>query len=228
MNAAPGDTLSIPISVDLTPSIPVTLVGSTVENLSIALDTNLLTPLGFYPKQSGVTATGPTLTANRLTYLFTAPSGLTLQGKDTLGVFKFKISISDSGATNLQFTASAMSSQDPRCIVTTVTNTQVNVSLAQECGNKTLQDFMNTGVLTLGIARLVPNPASGMLHVSLLKSPNAIANYRVIDALGNMRLAGTTQNDVDLDVSALASGVYAFEVSLPSGERASRMLLVQH
>jgi hypothetical protein len=91
----------------------------------------------------------------------------------------------------------------------------------------TLQQFMKTGQIPLGIRSITPNPATGSTQINFINPTSALISYQIIDALGATRLRGVTGGEaLTLDVSPLAEGVYFFRAFTPHGISASRKLLI--
>lgn len=231
MSAHAGDTLVIPVTLAIDPDAPVTISGNT--NLSVLgkYDQDMLGALGFTPTISGITSDAGTLSASSIRYILNAPAGFSVKTGDTIGIFRFVVRLADSMHSNFDFSVSALSSDDPRCIMTSATNLPIAVSLSPLCGDDLMRTFMLTHQLSLAIESVTPNPATDQVRIRYRNASSQDPHFQLIDALGSVRRQGqlpSTSSDLNLEVSGLPSGVYQLALTIPAGGNAFRRVVVNH
>jgi hypothetical protein len=77
----------------------------------------------------------------------------------------------------------------------------------------------------MSIARIYPNPASGVLSIEMLNNGQS-ADFQLYDALGNLVHVSRVQNRVQLDVSVFPSGIYMYSLVTSTGLMKSGKLIL--
>jgi hypothetical protein len=194
-------------------------------------DQDMLGALGFTPSIPGITSDSGTISASSIRYILNAPAGFSVKTGDTIGIFRFVVRLADSIHSNFDFSVSALSSDDPRCIMTSATNLPIAVSLSPLCGDEVMRTFMLTHQLSLAIESVTPNPATDQVRIRYRNASSQDPHFQLIDALGSVRRQGqlpSTSSDLNLEVSGLPSGVYQLALTIPTGGNAFRRVVVNH
>jgi len=83
----------------------------------------------------------------------------------------------------------------------------------------------------LSLARIAPNPASGLFTVSATMPDDRPAKLEVFDLAGRIsyvgEVRGTGERGLTLDASTLAPGVHWMRLTHPTGIRTARIIVVR-
>jgi hypothetical protein len=224
-----GDTLSVPVIVNVDPDAPVTLSGNTHIGLVSTYNQNFLTPVAFTSRVMGITPDNGTATTNGIEYALMAPNGFSVKTGDTIGFFKFAIRLTDSVHSDFGLWVSGISSDDPRCVVASANQPQVSISLSPRCGDEILRNYMMTGEFTLDLKRVIPNPVSDVLHIEYVNHSSRDAEYCIVDALGATRMRGvlpSNRTNAEFPIRDLVPGLYLLKLTAPNALPVTSRILI--
>jgi hypothetical protein len=78
-------------------------------------------------------------------------------------------------------------------------------------------------------ANISPNPAFGKTYLTIVKGANKTASVTIVDAIGKTRLQQEIElglgNEVELDLSSLAAGIYLVEVRADDHNKILRLVV---
>jgi photosystem II stability/assembly factor-like uncharacterized protein len=210
LTARAGDTIDIPVYMDGN----TTLSGVTLATASLALNSQVITPIAFIPTLAGVSLAGP------LSYSGGTGTGgtetvplqinnLQLSGETMIGSLRCMVYLNDSLQTSVSLASASISSDDPRCLALSTSSDAVTIALTG-CGDSTLLRFMQTGS-PFTIESIVPNPARSSLRV---EGKGQRVEAELDDELGRNILEPTLYAlPFTLDVKSIPSGVYYLRLS---------------
>ncbi len=168
-----------------------------------------------------------------------------LPASDTVGTLMFQVYLTDSANSpiTLSNVTLATTRNLPGDCIASIGDSGAAFAYLYRCGNHILQDKLLTGQVAFRIQRIVPNPASTALTITVSGNRHPGMEYQLFDALGNCVLVQcpvaetaplqSTNHTVTpvphtlrLDVSSLPSGIYFLRIS--SGDYAvSRSVAIE-
>jgi hypothetical protein len=106
------------------------------------------------------------------------------------------------------------------------------ITVGSQCGDQTLRSYLN-GVSPFIIKSVVPNPANGMVSISIISQEKNESVLAIVNNLGETTMrehifceSGESQHSLDL--SRLASGSYQLILSSGGGHIESRLIQIIH
>ncbi|HET6402390.1 MAG TPA: T9SS type A sorting domain-containing protein [Candidatus Kapabacteria bacterium] len=223
ITAHAGDTIEIPVYLSSDSSI--TLSGATSITLPFAVDTNVLKVISFAPAIAGATTGGITYGGGTGTVRLQIP-GLTISGRTLIGYLRCVVYLADTLATSVSL-AGASINAGAGCVSLSADLNSVNIAITG-CGDSTLLRFMQTGQMPFTITSVNPNPAHAILTARLINPRGEGGRYRVLNALGAMKMEGNISgSEIEIDVAPLSNGIYLLQIESQSGFVASRRFLIE-
>lgn len=190
--------------------------GSGVNRLDfdLTLNEDLLEYISFEGANT-VTKSG-----NHIT--ITNPTELT-STNDTLAILRYHVYLTKDSATDITVSNTTINNGDTSsCAPKIASQTSEGFTYRYECGDRSIQSFLRTGIASLKIVSIKPNPARDEVTVEFEQSENADMVIDIYDMLGTSVQRMVThsakgQNTKTLHLTDLPSGSYILTLRTPTG-----------
>jgi len=202
------------------------LVGLQALEISLDLNTDLLTPVRVSPRFPGIIASQITIVGSRCSFTLFLPTAFAFTNLAQLAELECVAYVTDTMATSIKLSSAQFSASGGTSCFALGSPVDTSIfTLIAQCGDSTVMAALRNE-LPLVVQSIHPNPAGSIVNV-LLNSTGGEIHYELLDALGAKRREGTTGgNSLLLDVTDLPSGNYYFRVSMPTRFVATKPLII--
>jgi hypothetical protein len=220
-----GDTIDIPVLMG--DNLPALLSAPVHMSLPITLDTNVLHPFEFIPSIPGIMlADSLRMNTNGIDIELQSLRGISVNGQMIVGMLRCIFYLTDTLETSAMIVGASINTGDGDCVGIEQESVPITIALTG-CGDSTLLRFMQKGLISLAILSVRPNPASNSVDVDFVNPTSSAISYQVMDALGIVRMEGTTNGSaLTLDVHSLAAGIYYVRARNAAGSSTAWKFLV--
>lgn len=222
-----GDSVNLEIGITGTIDAKTsTLVGLQALEISLDLNTDLLTPISVEPLFPSLKASQLITSGNRVSFTLFLPTGFSFTNAAQLVEVHCVAYVTDTMATSIELSSAQFSaSGGTTCFALGTPVDTSNFTLISQCGDSTIMKAMRNELPSL-LGSVIPNPAKKNIKISLVNL-GSLLSYELFDALGVSRKQGTTlENSLWINISDLPSGNYYFRATSTNGITATKPVVI--
>jgi hypothetical protein len=222
-----GDSVNLEIGITGTIDAKTsTLVGLQALEISLDLNTDLLTPMSVETLFPGLKTSQLAINGDHISFTLFLPAGFAFTNASQLAEVHCIAYVTDTMATSIELSSAQFSASGGTTCFALGTPIDTSIfTLIPQCGDSTLMKGLRHELPSL-LTSIIPNPANTTIEI-LLNNRGVPVRYQLFDALGTTRKEGTTsENSLQLNILDLPSGNYYLRISRSDGIPITKQVLI--